>query len=129
MMAPIAGYEKMPLVSIDQAIEPLVAYVSEVKRMVWTVKENWSASVDGLTMDESASIMLYTLEWKSKETSFYCLFNKCLRTADRGTLKPWFLYIKLLIYSLSKLPSSHGQVYRGVKEDLHEAYPKGSTFV
>ena len=129
MIAPIAGYETMPLVSIDKAVEPLVDLVAEVKRMVWTVKQNCSSPAHGLTPDESASIMLYTLEWKTRETSLYFIFNKCLRAADRKKLRPWFLYLKLLVFSLSKLPPHTRTVYRGVKEDLHEAYPKGSTFV
>ena len=129
MMAPIAGYEKMPLVSIDKAIEPLVHHVAEVERMVWTVKLNCLSPAHGLTSDESASIMLYTLEWKTRETSFYFIFNKCLRGVDRGKLKPWFHYLKLLVFSLSKLPRNTRPVYRGVKEDLRDAYPTGSTFV
>ena len=43
MMAPISGYEKMPLLSIDEAIEPLADHVPEVTRMVWTVKQNCSS--------------------------------------------------------------------------------------
>ena len=129
MMAPISGYEKMPLVSIDKAIEPLADHVPEVTRMVWTVKQNCSSPAHGLTTDESASIMLYTLEWKTRESSFYFIFNRVLRAADRSKLKPWFLYMKLLIFSLSKLPSRSLHVYRGVKEDLHKDYPEDSTFV
>ena len=97
--------------------------------MLWTVKQNCLAPPHGLTMDESASIMLYSLEWKTRETSFYFILNKMLRATDRNKLKPWFLYMKLLIFSLSKLSSRSMHVYRGIKEDLHDAYPKGSTFV
>ena len=129
MMAPIAGYKTVPLVSLDEAVEPLVDLVAEVKHMVWTVKQNCSSPAHGLTTDESAAIMLYTLEWKTRETSFYFIFNGFLRAADRNQLKPWFLYLKLLVFSLSKLPPHTRTVYRSVKEDLHEAYPKGSTFI
>lgn len=129
MLAPIRGYETMPLVSLEAAVDPLVSYVSEVKRMVWTVKQNCAAPSDGLTTDQSASIMLYTLEWTPRERSFYIVFNKILRTEDRNKLKPWFLYLRLLVTSLSKLPSTHCTVYRGVKQDLHGCYLEGSTLV
>jgi hypothetical protein len=129
MLAPIRGYEKMPLVTLDEAVNPLVSYVSEVKRMVWTVKQNCASPADGLTTDQSASIMLYSFEWTPREDSFYIVFNKFLRAEDRSKLKPWFLYLKLLVTSLSKLPSIHCTVYRGVKQDLHGLYPDGSTFV
>ena len=97
--------------------------------MVWTSKQRWSALAEGLTLDQSASIMLYSLEWSPKKESFYHFLNNVLRTADRDYLKPWFLYLKLLISSLSKLPCTLRTVYRGVKEDLHASYPHGSIFV
>ncbi|CAF1022888.1 unnamed protein product [Rotaria sp. Silwood1] len=46
MLGPIQGYEKMPLVSLEQAVEPLVSYVPDVKRMVWTVKQNCGSPAD-----------------------------------------------------------------------------------
>jgi NAD:arginine ADP-ribosyltransferase len=129
MMAPIKGYEEMPLVSLEEAVVPLVSFVPEVARMVWTVKQQCTAPAEGLTIDQSASIMLYSLEWSPREASFYYALNNLLRAVDRDKLKPWFLYLKLLIYSLSKLPASLRIVYRGVKEDLHTSYPRDSTFV
>ena len=129
MFAPIQGYEKMPLVSLEKTVEPLVAFVPQVNRMVWTVKQQCTTPAEGLTVDQSASIMLYSLEWSPREDSFYHILNSFLRAADRNKLKPWFSYLKLLIYSLSKLPSTPRHVYRGVKEDLHTLYPKGSTFI
>ena len=129
MLAPIMGFEKMPLVSLEAAVEPLIAYVSDVKRMAWTVKQNCAVPADGLTTDQSASIMLYTLEWTPREHSFYIIFNKALRAEDRTKLKPWFSYLKLLVTSLSKLPSTVGTFYRGIKQDLHGIYPEGSNFV
>ena len=129
MLAPIQGYEKMPLVSLEKAVEPLVSFVPQVNRMVWTVKQQCTAPAEGLTHDQSASIMLYSFEWSPREESLYHVLNNYLRAADRNKLKPWFLYLKLLIYSLSKLPTTLRTVYRGVKEDLHNLYPEGSTLV
>ena len=129
MLAPIQGYEKMPLVSLEKAVEPLVSLVPQVNRMVWTAKQRCTVPADGLTLDQSASILLYSLEWSPKKDSLYHVLNNILRAADRDYLKPWFLYLKLLIYSLSKLPSTPRIVYRGIKADLHASYPKKSTFV
>jgi hypothetical protein len=129
MLAPIQGYEKMPLVSLEKAVESLVSVVPQVNRMVWTVKQQCTAPAEGLTADQAASIMLYSFEWSPREESFYYILNSFLRAADRNQLKPWFLYLKLLIYSLSKLPSTPRIVYRGAKEDLHTLYPEGSTFI
>ncbi|CAF4749747.1 unnamed protein product, partial [Rotaria sp. Silwood1] len=33
MTLPMEGYEKVPLVTLEQAIEPLLSYVSDLKRM------------------------------------------------------------------------------------------------
>ena len=129
MLAPIRGYGKMPLVSLDKAVESLFSFVPDVNHMVWTVKQQCTAPAEGLTLDQSASIMLYSLEWSPREESFYYVLNNVLRDPDRNKLRPWLLYLKLLIYSLSKLPSTLRTVYRGVKQDLHELYPTGSTIV
>ncbi|CAF4949467.1 unnamed protein product, partial [Rotaria sp. Silwood1] len=59
-LSPIEGYENMPLVTIEEAVKPLVKIVPKVERNVHIVKENCTNPADGLTTDESASIMLYT---------------------------------------------------------------------
>ncbi|CAF1163286.1 unnamed protein product [Adineta steineri] len=129
MLSPILGYEKEPLVSLEEAIHPLILLVPEVERMVWTVKQNHFDGAHGLTDDEAASIILYTMEWEPKHNSFYIIFNNTLQAANRQLLKPWFLYLRLIMTSLAKLPSDSDQltVYRGVKLDLSTQYQKGST--
>ncbi|CAF3414477.1 unnamed protein product, partial [Rotaria sp. Silwood2] len=37
--------------------------------------------------------------------SLYLLLNRSLRAAIRDDLKPWFLYLKLFLTALHKLPS------------------------
>jgi len=44
-------------------------------------------------------------------------------------LKDWFLYLKLFINALSKIPSYRGTVYRGVICDLSDYYPENRQFV
>jgi hypothetical protein len=128
-LPPIRGYKEMPLVPLEEAVVPLIPLVPEVERMVWTVKDDKHSPEDGLTMDESASIMLYSMEWTPRENSFFFILNVTLRAADRVGLRPWFLFLKLIITALSRLPSIHKTVYRGVKLDLRAKYPLRSTCV
>lgn len=128
-MTPIHGYAKMPLVTLEEAVDPLVSIVKEVKDMVKRVKFNCQNPPDNLSSDESASIMLYSLEHKPREKSFYSILNKALWYPDRSTLKPWFLYLKLVLTALSKIPSEKRYLHRGVKEDLINEYSADATFV
>ena len=91
MLPPIKGYEKEPLVSLEQAVQPLLSLVPDIEEMVWTVKQNCQHPQHHLSSDESASIMLYTLEWMPRESSFYFILNKTLRSQNRQELLPWFL--------------------------------------
>ncbi|CAF2155014.1 unnamed protein product [Rotaria magnacalcarata] len=126
--SPIHTYEQMPLVALDEAIEPLLANVPDVIHMLCFVKENCQVLKDGLTLNESASIMLYSIDWKPQENSFHVILNRTLRDENRERLKPWYLYLKLFMKSLSKLPSIHCYVYRGVQIDFSNEYPQGKTF-
>jgi hypothetical protein len=129
MLPPIQGYENMPLVSLEEAVDPLISLVPEVERMVWTIKQNEFEGEHGLTDDESASIMLYTMEWKPRDKSFFVILNNTLQEADRQLLEPWFLYLRLIMTSLTKIPSNPHPltVFRGVKEDLSAKYEEGKT--
>jgi hypothetical protein len=92
--------------------------------MVWTVKQNCEKPEDDLTPDESGSIMLYTLEWEPPELSFYRILNRTLRSENRQELRPWFLYLRLIIYALVKLPClSSRTIYRGVQMDMRYVNP------
>jgi hypothetical protein len=129
MLLPIQGFEKMPLVSLEEAVIPLLLLVPDIEQMVWIAKQNCSHPKDGLTSDESASIMIYTMEWEPYEKSFYVILNTALRAANREGLKPWFLYLRLIINALQKLPATRDIVYRGVKTDLTTQYCRGDTIV
>ena len=130
MLLPIEGYEKKPLVSLEEAVAPLVELVSDIKRKAWIAKTRATNPKDGLTSDESAAIILYSMEWPEEEQSLYQVLNSTLRAEKRSLLKPWFLYLKLILTGLNKLPSLEGRTfYRGVKKDLSSNYPPGKTFV
>ncbi|CAF3442033.1 unnamed protein product [Rotaria sp. Silwood1] len=129
MLAPIEGYEDMPVVSLEEAVKPLVNIVPKVERNVFIVKQNCQSPEDGLTSDESASIMLYTYESIPHKNSLYAILNETLRSEQRQKLIPWFLYLRLVLTALARLPSERHFVNRGVREDLRAAYPIGSTFI
>ncbi|CAF1058277.1 unnamed protein product [Adineta steineri] len=127
MLPPIQGYEEQPLVSLEESIHSLIPLVPEVERMVSTAKQNHFDGEYGLTHDEAASILLYTLEWYPREKSFFFILNNTLQAANRQLLKPWFLYLRLIMTSLAKLPAYPHPltVFRGVKLDLTAQYPEG----
>ncbi|CAF3008089.1 unnamed protein product [Rotaria sp. Silwood2] len=125
MLPPIEGYQKMPLVTLEEAVEPLVQIVPNVKRSVYIVKQNCQNPEDGLTTDESASIMLYTFESMPNEHSLYAKLNTALRSDQRQILNPWFLYLRLILTALSRLPSKRRSVFRGVKKNLSSEYKEG----
>ncbi|CAF1338808.1 unnamed protein product [Adineta steineri] len=104
MRKPVENFDSIPVVSLEEAIEPLVSLVTNIKEMISKAKEKCDKPKDGLTTNESASIMLYLLEWKPRENSFYIILNNILRAEDKEKLQPWQLYLKLFISSLEKLP-------------------------
>ena len=129
MLAPLDGYEDLPVVSLEEAVQPLVNLVPKVERNVYVVKKNCQQPKDGLTSDESAAIMLYTLESNSHEHSLYVILNATLRSEQRDRLKPWFLYLRLILTALTRLPSKRRTVFRGVRGDLQQQYSKDNICI
>ena len=125
----ISGYEQVPLVNFDEAIEPLLSIVPDLPQMIEMITGKCVEMKDGLTRSESASIMLYSMQWQPKEQSFNLLLNRTLRDDNRERLTPWFGYLKLFSKALSKLPSIHSYVYRAVPKDLSQEYGQGKTFL
>ncbi|CAF4162119.1 unnamed protein product [Rotaria sp. Silwood2] len=128
MLIPISGYENVPLVPLESAVEPLIRLLPAIQSYAYAAKKRCKRPPpDGLTVDESASIMLYSMSWKPSDKCLYHALNATLRLEEREKLEPWFLYLKLFLTALSQLPSQRGTVFRGVKLDLHNKYPKGET--
>jgi hypothetical protein len=128
MLMPIQGYEKQPLVSLEEAIESVVELVPDVKRMAFVAKKKCQKTpANKLSIDESASIILYSMDWEPQEQCLYHVLNKTLREKNRKKLIPWFRYLKLVLTALSRLPSSHHVVFRGIKGDIRKDYPQGET--
>jgi hypothetical protein len=74
----------------------------------------YEESEDGLTRDESNSIRLYSLACQPRENSLFYKLNKTLRSDNGQQLRPWLLFLQLILTALSKLPSTSLTVYRGV---------------
>ncbi len=130
MLLPIEGYKRKPLVSLEEAVLPLIELVTDIKRKAWIAKARATNPADGLTSDESAAIILYSMEWPEGDQSLYRVLNSTLRAEKRSLLKPWFLYLKLVLTGLNKLPSLEDRTfYRGVKLDLSDNYPPGKIIV
>lgn len=105
MLKPIAGYEREPLVSLEEACKPLEDVLDdELKQNISIAKMNSKEPEFGLTSDEFAAIHLYTMEWNERQNSLYMILNKTLRLADRQKLRPWFRYLKLFLTGFFKLP-------------------------
>ncbi|CAF1212862.1 unnamed protein product [Adineta steineri] len=130
-LPPIRGFENMPHVSLEEATQPLTVYVPEIDHMVYIVKGNITELKDNLTIDESASIALYSMEWPPRKNSLYIVLNEILRSPNRAELlPPWFKFLKLFLTALSKLPLvGRRTIYRGVKLDLRNQYIKGTKTV
>lgn len=119
---PIEGYEQKPLVTLEEAVVRFEKTFDNLDSKVKTAIRNSQQPSDGLSSDESAAIRLYTMEWPEPQPSFYTLLNQHLRSAKRKALTPWFLYLKLFLTALYKLPSFSGLIWRGSREDVKDQY-------
>ncbi|CAF3462711.1 unnamed protein product [Rotaria sp. Silwood2] len=129
LLSPDRTSETTLIDNMPEAIDPLIPLVPDIKRKAWIAEFNPKAPADNLTPDESASIMLYSIEWMKEEESLYSILNSTLRKEKRDLLKPWFLYLKLILTALAKLPSIEDRtVYRGVKVNLSDIYQPGKKF-
>ncbi|CAF1658650.1 unnamed protein product [Rotaria sp. Silwood1] len=88
ILAPIHGYDQMLLMSLEEAVQPLVPILPAVQDYAYMAKEKYKKPEDGLTQDESASIMLYSMGWEPLEQCLYFALNAALRSTDRQKLDP-----------------------------------------
>ncbi|CAF2260611.1 unnamed protein product [Rotaria magnacalcarata] len=129
LLQPIEGYQSLELVSLEEAIEPIIKFCPDVRRRAYIAKGNCDPPKDGLTQDESASIFLYTMEWAPRDQCLYVVLNSILRSKNRNRLiTPWLLFMKLLLTALFNLRSCGMTVWRGVRLDLRKEYVVGKTY-
>ncbi|CAF0775594.1 unnamed protein product [Adineta ricciae] len=122
VLLPIRGYAKEPLLPLEEAVQPISELLDDLEIMVHTAKSNSKKPADGLTVDESAAIHLYTMQWEEPNVSLFTKLNTTLRSKRREPLKPWFRYLKLALTALFKLPSVKATVWRGVRGNLSDQY-------
>lgn len=131
-LAPISGYAKLPIVPLEEAIQELVSILPEIESHAYVAKQRCKKPADGLTQDQSASIMLYTMSWEPLNECLYFVLNDTLRikTPDRHKkLKPWYLYLRLFLSALVRLPPYRRTIYRGVPLEMVKGYEVGETTV
>ncbi len=128
LLSPIGGYEDKPLLPLIETVKPISGLFYEIEAHVFVASHNCQNPADGLTQDESASIHLYTMQFHGG-SSLYVLLNQSLRAENRDELKPWFLFLKLFLTALYKLPSQTKTVWRGVRNvNLSSKYKTGTKF-
>lgn len=121
-LAPIEGYQKKSLMSLEQSLQDMHVRVNNLETMMKIALRNSRKPANGLTSDESAAIHLYTMQWTESHESFYAKLNEALRCQNRKSLIPWFSYLKLLLTALYKLPPFDGTIWRGVRGNLNDVF-------
>jgi hypothetical protein len=119
---PIYGYQHLPLLPLERAVQKVISLVPGLADYVVKAKQNCNRNTTVLTLDESAAIFLYSMS-----TPFFSRLNEVLRAENRHELKPWFSFLKLFIYALEKLPSLELVVWRGVSGNIGSGYIKNDV--
>jgi hypothetical protein len=125
---PVAGYSDEPLLPLVKACAPLINIVHDLSTYVQlSLNETPEQPSDGLTIDESAAIRLYTMEWEGPHRSLYSMLNYTLKIGNHEELHPYFKYLKLFLTALVKLPCVKPlTVWRGVARNLSAEFPPGT---
>lgn len=129
-LRPIDGYQNAPSLPLEDSLSRVEHQLHDLRRYIRVAKRNCHRPIpNGLTLEESAAIRLYTMEWSPLNKCLYHVLNQCLRDRVREKLKPWFAYLKLLITALYRLQPRPQLVYRGVKGNLTCRYREGDTAI
>ena len=125
----VTGYSEEPLLPLYEACSPLMNLLHNLPFYIqMAVDETSEQPSDGLTIDESAAIRLYTIEWCEPHRSLYSMLNHALRSTEREQIRPYFRYMKLFLTALVKLPCvAPTTVWRGVAKDKSREFPPGTT--
>ncbi|CAF3111335.1 unnamed protein product [Rotaria sp. Silwood2] len=127
-ISPIVGYAEEPLLPLAEACAPLIDIINNLSVYVQlALDETPESPPDGLTVDESAAIRLYTIEWERPHRSLYSMLNHTLKSTNREELRPYFKYMKLFLTALVRLPCVPSlTVWRGVTKKLTAEFPPGT---
>ncbi|CAF4639803.1 unnamed protein product [Rotaria sp. Silwood1] len=128
MTCPFIGYAQEPILPLADACTSLKPIIPDILTYVSMALEHTPDNPpDELTRDESASIYLYTIEWRTTDGSLYSHLNYALRQGNQEELQPWLKYLKLFLTALVKIPCSTAQVvWRGVRKNTTNEFPKGA---
>ena len=126
---PIVGYADEPLLPLFKACAPLSDITHNLSFYVqMALNETPEKPPNELTIDESAAIRLYTMEWEAPHKSLYSMLNYTLKNDDRELLRPYFKYLKLFLTALVKLPCvPQLTIWRGVTKNLSTQFPPGTS--
>jgi hypothetical protein len=128
-LGPIIEYAQENLLPLPEACAPLTDLIHNLSGYVqMALNKTPEEPADGLTIDESAAIRIYTFEWPEPHPSLYSMLNHTLRKTDRENLRPYYKYLKLLLTAMVKLPCVPQQtIWRGVTKDLSADFPRGTS--
>lgn len=115
-LADITGVESSPLVPLAEALRALK--LADAARQSTTKAQAMNRGALGI--EEAAAVHMYTTN------HLYRQLNAALRSAQRCSIQQYFLYLRILLAALSKLPSADKELYRGVPLDLSSQYAVGS---
>ena len=126
---PVVGYAEMPVLPLAKACAPLDNMIYNLWFYVKLALDGTEeVPANGLTVDESAAIRLYTIEWPRPHRSLYSMLNYTLKSGNRVALQPYLKYLKLFLTALAKLKCIPPQtVWRGVTKDLSADFPPGTV--
>jgi hypothetical protein len=124
---PIVGYAEEPLLPLAEACASLTNILHDLSFYVqMALNETPEKPSDELTIDESAAIRLYTIQWEEPHRSLHSMLNDTLKNDDCENLRPYFKYLKLLLTALAKLPCVPPLIiWRGVRKNMSAEYPPG----
>lgn len=127
---PIIEYAAEPLLPLREACVPLVDILYDLWYYVQiALNETPEHPPHALTVNESAAIRLYTIEWDAPHRSLYSMLNYTLKNGNREELRPYHKYMKLFLSALVKIPCTPSTtVWRGVTKDLSEEFPPDTYF-
>jgi hypothetical protein len=130
-LGPVSGYADELLLPLIKACAPLIDIIPNLPFYIQlAMNETPEQPPDGLTIDESAAIRLYTIEWEGRQRSLYSMINRSLKKDTRENLRPYFKYMKLFLTALAKLPClPPSTIWRGVTKDVSTQFPPGTPVI
>ena len=124
----IIGFAQEELLPLAEACAPLGNILHNLPFYVdMALRETSSEPPEGLTIDESAAIRLYTIEWEKPHRSLYSQLNHTLKWCPRSELLPFYKYLKLFLTALVKIPPLPMlTVWRGVTKNMNDQFQRGT---